>query len=88
MQPLREREEAARCKVAALHQEMHLMRRAPAEALEELEKHLIRLSDNIRRKDIEISQMQRTIHKECIERTQMMAYVEQLEGRLRGKNRN
>jgi len=43
------------------------------DGIELLEKHLIKLSELVRQKDMEIRVLQETVHRQCLERTQLLA---------------
>ena len=52
--------------------------RETSEGLEMLEKHLIKLSDKVRKKDKEISNLEATVHRQCRERQGLLEEVSKL----------
>jgi hypothetical protein len=52
-----------------------------SDGLEQLEQHMIALSNKCRVKDQEIRTLQATVHSECLERTQLLGRLKALEGR-------
>ncbi len=53
--------------------------------MEELEKHLIKITANFRNSQIEIQRLESIIHKECKERMSLKDYIEKLETQLKMK---
>ncbi|GBG34905.1 Laminin subunit alpha-2 [Hondaea fermentalgiana] len=59
----------------ALEAEVKLLRNvepAPAQDLQQLEHHMLRLSSLVREKDAEIKVLQATVHRQCMERTSLL----------------